>query len=66
MQDSTAKQAKREQLAQLLITKFRNKYNVIAGKDSEMDLLIVEEVRKLLKNGNANEAGLVKLDMKLG
>jgi hypothetical protein len=50
----------------LLITKFRNKYNVVAGKDSEMDLLIVEEVRKLLKNGNASEAGLVKLDMKLG
>ena len=57
---------KREQLAQLLITKFRNKYNVVAGKDSAMDNLIVEEVRRLLKNGTANEAGLVKLDMKLG
>jgi len=64
--DTSAKQQKREQLAQLLITKFRNKYNVVAGKDSEMDLLIVEEVRKLLKNGNASESGLVKLDMKLG
>jgi len=29
-----AKMQKREQLAQLLITKFRNKYNVVAGKDS--------------------------------
>ena len=46
---SDAKQEKREQLAQLLITKFRNKYNVITGKDSSMDNLIVEEVRKLLK-----------------
>jgi len=31
-----------------------------------MDNLIVEEVRKLLKQGNANESNLVKLDMKLG
>ena len=60
------KNNKREQLATLLITKFRNKYNVNATKDSSIDKIIVDEVRKLLKQGNANESNLVKLDRKLG
>ena len=39
------KQAKREQLAQLLINKFRNKYAVNPTTERDLDTLIQDEVK---------------------
>jgi len=39
------KQAKREQLAQLLINKFRNKFQVNPNTERDLDALIQDEVK---------------------
>lgn len=56
---------KREQLANLLVNKFRNKYNVNSAKDAKIDAIIQKEVSSLLQGGHATEANLFKLDSKL-
>ena len=42
------KQAKREQLAQLLINKFRNKYSINPSTERDLDTLIQDEVKQLI------------------
>lgn len=50
------KQIKREQLAQLLINKFRNKYNINSATEKDLDTLIQDEVKQLiLHEANVSE-----------
>ena len=49
---------KREAIANLLINKFRGKYNVVATPDSEIDQMIREEVYLLLQSGKSYDVGL--------
>lgn len=42
------KQAKREQLAQLLINKIRNKYSINPSTERDLDTLIQDEVKQLI------------------
>ncbi len=42
------KQSTRDQLKDLLINKFRNKYNISMTKDNDLDQIIIREVSKLL------------------
>ena len=59
------KKQKREQVANLLINKFRNKYMISSVKDKELNEIIITEVRAMLSGGSAHEASLFNLDMKL-
>jgi hypothetical protein len=57
------KQIKREQLAQLLINKFRNKYNINSATEKDLDTLIQDEVKQLiLHEANVSENQLTALD----
>jgi len=52
-------------LIDLLVNKFRNKYNINGSTESEIDKLIRDEVSILLNDGNTYEGNLYKLDKKL-
>lgn len=54
----------RDQLAQLLISKFRNRFGVTA-EDSRIASEIQKEVTSLLAKGAATEQGLMKLEAKI-
>ena len=55
---------KKEQLKNLLINKFRGKYQMIAGVD-DFEKVLRHEVEKFVMQGSMNEAELLKLDKKL-
>lgn len=59
-----SKSVHREQLAQLLINKFRNRFGVTA-EDSKIESVIRNEVTALLAKGTATEQQLVKLESKI-
>ena len=42
------KEQKKQQLAVLLVNKFRNKFNVVTTQETEIDKVILNEVTKLL------------------
>ena len=54
----------RDQLAQLLISKFRNRFGITA-EDSHVTNEIQREVSALLAKGAATEQGLMKLEAKI-
>jgi hypothetical protein len=49
----------------ILINKFRIKYNVISKSESDIDNLIIQEVQKLISEGQNSSNALRKLDDKL-
>lgn len=49
----------------ILINKFRIKYNVISKTESDIDNLIIQEVQKLISEGQNSSNALRKLDDKL-
>lgn len=49
----------------LLINKFRTKLNINVSTEGHLDLMIKEEVAKLLTQGNAVDKQLTQLDKKL-
>ena len=59
------KQAKRNQLAQLLRDKFRNKYAVNLAKEPELNAAIERKVDELVLSNNMTEVQLKKLDQQL-
>ena len=54
---------KRENLTELLINKFRGKFKCNAN--SQLDQIIIAEVKKVLDQGAPSETALNKLDIKL-
>ena len=63
---SVVKEQKRQQLAILLINKFRNKFGVVTTQEHPVDQLIINEIQKLLGDKDqATQTGLKKLDEKL-
>lgn len=44
------KEQKKQQLALLLVNKFRNKFNVITTSEQKVDQYIIREVQHLLSN----------------
>jgi hypothetical protein len=50
---------------ELLVNKFRNKYNINSSSEMEVDLMIRKEVTQLLNDGNTYEGNLYKLDKKI-
>ena len=49
----------------LLVTKFRNKYQINGTEENHIDKVIVEEVQALVSQGSTYEANLYSLDKKL-
>jgi len=47
------KERKRQQLAILLVNKFRNKFSVITTSEQEVDRLIINEVQSLLQGSGS-------------
>jgi hypothetical protein len=60
----TKNSVRREQMKNLLITKFRGKFNVTGGQEYT-DRLIRSEVETFLNNDQMTEQNLIKLDKKL-
>jgi len=60
-----AKEQKRAQLQMLLVNKFRNKFNINASTEMEIDKIIRDEIKDLLADGKTYESNLNKLDKKL-
>lgn len=54
----------RDQLAQLIIGKFRTRFGVTA-EDTRIETEIQKEVESLLATGTATEQGLMKLEAKI-
>ena len=61
--DST-KSVRRDQLAQLLINKFRNRFG-ITQDDHKIESEIKKEVTQLLSKGSATEQALILLESKI-
>lgn len=59
------KMQKQEQLMQLLVNKFRNKFRVSMSEQSEIDSIIKYNVATLITSGNMTEKNLKELDLKL-
>jgi hypothetical protein len=59
------KDQKMQQLTNLLVNKFRNKYNVNGVKEQHVDRVIKDEIKKMFDEGNPSEAALTRLDKKL-
>jgi hypothetical protein len=51
----------RDQLAQLLVHKFRNRFGITA-EDKKIENEIVKEVTTLLNQGTATEQGLLRIE----
>ena len=62
VQMNAVKTQKRNQLAVLLVNKFRNKFNISTTVETEIDAHVVAEVQKLLFSGSAKQAALRALD----
>ncbi len=58
------KQQKRDQLKQILINKFRGKYNIKADID-DLDRYLKDEVEAIIASNNMSETALVDLDKRL-
>ena len=56
---------KRNQISELLISKFKNKYQVNDQLEPEIDLLIKDQVNTLLAQGDSYESQLAKVDKRL-
>lgn len=59
------KMQKQEQLMQLLVNKFRNKFRVSMSDQAEIDSIIKYNVATLITSGNMTEKNLRELDVKL-
>ena len=62
---AAVKQQKKQQLAVLLVNKFRNKFNVMTTTELDIDRHIVQEVQRLLEGGSTQQLALQKLDQQL-
>ena len=65
MQRQLIKEQKKQQLAVLLVNKFRNKFGVGGIKEADIDKIIKDEIQILLNKGSTCEADLNALDKKL-
>ena len=59
---SQVKNQKREQIKQMLINKFRQKYNSKAATVDDFDFIIREEVETMMQNSTLSEADLTIVD----
>lgn len=62
---SQIKTQKRDQVKQMLVNKFRNKYNAKSSKIDDYELIIREEVESMMANTNLLEADLVNADKQI-
>lgn len=62
--DSLTRGKQRDQLIQLLLSKFKNRFGVTAD-EPKIEKLIQSEVSELLKHGTATEQGLMRLEAKI-
>ena len=64
---TTNKQNARDQLSELLINKFRNRYNINVGQERDLDCAIQKEVTKVVQQvATVTERDLNELDKKIG
>jgi hypothetical protein len=64
---NNSRSSKRDQVARLLITKFRNKFNINLTDEQPLDLKIQEHVNSIIKSDEPlTEKQLVQLSRKLG
>jgi hypothetical protein len=60
------KQTARDQLSELLINKFRNRYNINVSSERDLDATIQNEVTKVVKQeASVTERDLNELDRKI-
>jgi hypothetical protein len=60
------KQTARDQLSELLINKFRNRYNINVSTERDLDATIQNEVTKVVKQeASVTERDLNELDRKI-
>lgn len=62
--DGLTRTKHRDQLTQLLLSKFKNRFGVTAD-EPKIEKLIQAEVTELLKHGTATEQGLMRLEAKI-
>lgn len=64
VEHAASKVKHRDQLTQLLVSKFRNRFGVTAD-DTKIENEIQKEVTELLSKGTATEQGLMRLEEKI-
>ena len=60
-----SKMKRKNQLAILLVNKFRNKLKIDPANEPELDMQVCEEIQQMVNRGESSEVALVRLDHKL-